>query len=141
MAVKTESCLYFQTNSLSRILSGLADEVFRDVGLSPSHAFLLMKVNDEPGIQPSQLSEALRLSPSTITRLIEKMEYRGYLERASEGRATHVHPTEKCRGKDADLRAAWKALKERYTEMLGERYTEVLTEMAVKAIDQLEPEK
>ncbi|NGP75212.1 winged helix-turn-helix transcriptional regulator [Balneolaceae bacterium YR4-1] len=140
MALKTENCLYFQTNSLSRILSGMADDVFRDVGLSPSHAFLLMTVNDEPGIQPSQLSELLRLSPSTITRLIEKMEYQGYLERASEGRATHVHPTDKCRDKDADLREAWEALKDRYTQKLGERYTEVLTEMAVKAKDQLESE-
>lgn len=138
MAVKTESCLYFQTNSLSRILSGMADEIFRDVGLSPSHAFLLMKVNDEPGIQPSKLSEALRLSPSTITRLIEKMEYRGYLERVSEGRATHVYPTDSCRDKDGDLREAWQALKGRYTQKLGERYTEVLTEMSIKAIDQLE---
>lgn len=138
MSVQTENCLYFQTNSLSRILSGMADEVFRDIGLSPSHAFLLMKVNDEPGIQPSKLSEALRLSPSTITRLIEKMEYQGYLERVSEGRATHVHPTEKCQHKDADLRKAWGVLKKRYTQKLGERYTEVLTEMTIKAVEQLE---
>jgi len=116
----------------------MADEVFNDVGLSPSHAFLLMKVNDEPEIQPSQLSEILRLSPSTITRLIEKMEYQGYLERVSEGRATHVRPTEKCRDKDSDLREAWETLKNRYTQILGDRYTEVLTEMSIKAIDQLE---
>ncbi|HKL18609.1 MAG TPA: MarR family winged helix-turn-helix transcriptional regulator [Halalkalibaculum sp.] len=138
MAFETDSCLYFQSNSLSRILSGMADEVFNDVGLSPSHAFLLMKVNDEPEIQPSQLSEILRLSPSTITRLIEKMEYQGYLERVSEGRATHVRPTEKCRDKDSDLREAWETLKNRYTQILGDRYTEVLTEMSIKAIDQLE---
>ena len=138
MAFEMDSCLYFQSNSLSRILSGMADEVFNDVGLSPSHAFLLMKVNDEPEIQPSQLSEILRLSPSTITRLIEKMEYQGYLERVSEGRATHVRPTEKCRDKDSDLREAWETLKNRYTQILGDRYTEVLTEMSIKAIDQLE---
>jgi DNA-binding MarR family transcriptional regulator len=116
----------------------MADEAFRSVGLSPSHAFLLMKINDEPGIQPSQLSEVLGLTPSTITRLIEKMEYQGYLQRESEGRATHVTPTNKCISKESELRMAWQKLQKRYTEILGDRYTEVLTEMATKAIDQLE---
>lgn len=138
MPFDVESCLYFQTNNLSRILSRMADEAFRSVGLSPSHAFLLMKINDEPGIQPSQLSEVLGLTPSTITRLIEKMEYQGYLQRESEGRATHVTPTNKCISKESELRMAWQKLQKRYTEILGDRYTEVLTEMATKAIDQLE---
>ena len=138
MAFDVENCLYFQTNSLSRVLSRMADEAFRPVGLSPSHAFLLMKVNDQPGIQPSQLSEILGLTPSTITRLIEKMEYQGYLERVSEGRATRVEPTDKCRSKESEIREAWSSLQKNYTNILGDRYTEVLTEMSVKAIDQLE---
>lgn len=138
MPFDVENCLYFQTNNLSRILSRMADKAFRPVGLSPSHAFLLMKVNDEPGIQPSQLSEILGLTPSTITRLIEKMEYQGYLKRVSEGRATRVEPTEQCLAKDSDIRKAWANLQNNYTNILGDRYTEVLTEMSVKAIDQLE---
>jgi DNA-binding MarR family transcriptional regulator len=138
MPFDVESCLYFQSNNLARNLSKMADDAFRSVGLSPSHAFLLMKVNDEPGIQPSQLSDILGLTPSTITRLIEKMEYQGYLERESEGRATHVKPTNKCIAKDSDLRIAWQKLQKRYTKILGDRYTEVLTEMTTKAIDQLE---
>lgn len=138
MSFDVESCLFFQINNLSRILSRMADEAFRSVGLSPSHAFLLMKVNDEPGIQPSQLSDILGLTPSTITRLIEKMEYQGYLERISEGRATRVEPTDKCRAKDSEIRKAWTSLQKNYTNILGDRYSEVLTEMSIKAIDQLE---
>jgi len=43
-----------------------------------------MIVYERPGIQPMQLSRKLQLTPSTITRLVEKMEYRGFLERQSE---------------------------------------------------------
>lgn len=139
MDTELQRCLYFQTNNLSRALSRLADEAFKSVGLSTSHAFLLMKVDDEPGIQPSQLSEVLQLTPSTITRLIEKMEYQGYLERISEGRATRVEPTEKCSTKVPEIRKAWSGLQKEYRDKLGDRYTEVLTEMALKAIDELEP--
>lgn len=137
MDTELENSLYFQTNSLSRILSRMADEAFKSVGLSTSHAFLLMKVHDEPGIQPSQLSKVLQLTPSTITRLIEKMEYQGYLERISEGRATRVEPTAKCKAKVTEIRKVWARLQEQYREKLGDRYTEVLTEMAHKAILEL----
>lgn len=137
MDTELQNCLYFQTNSLSRVLSGMADKAFKSVGLSTSHAFLLMKVYDEPGIQPSQLSEVLQLTPSTITRLIEKMEYQGYVERISEGRATRVEPTTKCKVKVSEIRKAWTGLQEHYREKLGDRYTEVLTEMAYKAIQEL----
>lgn len=137
MDQELQNCLYFQTNNLSRVLSRMADEAFRTVGLSTSHAFLLMKVSDEPGIQPSQLSEVLQLTPSTITRLIEKMEYQGYLERISEGRATRVEPTAECRTKVTEIKKAWERLQETYRDKLGDRYTEVLTEMALKAIGEL----
>lgn len=139
-AMKQEfsECLYFSANNLSRLLSSMADEAFRSVGLAPSYAFLLMAVNDKPGIQPSELSTQLGLTPSTITRLIEKMEYRGYLERESEGRATYVNPTHKAREEEASIREAWQELRNRYSQLLGERYTEVLTEMSVKAIERLE---
>jgi len=138
MALKLDTCLYIQSNHLARILSRMADDAFREVGLSPSHAFLLMKVQDEPGVQPSRLSEILHLSPSTITRLIEKMENKGYLERVSRGRATSVEPTSQLKAKEKAIRQAWNSLQEQYRGVLGDRYTEVLTEMSVKAIDQLE---
>lgn len=130
--------MYYSINNLSKVLSEMADEAFKTTGLAPSYGFLLMAANDNPGIQPSDLSRILRLKPSTITRLIEKMEYQGYLERKSEGRATHVFPTEKCRKMDNDLREAWQHLKDDYTSVLGERYTEVLTEMSAKAVEQLD---
>jgi len=129
--------LYFSINNLSRMLFGMADREFKDIGLAPSYAFLLMTVVKNPGIQPSELSDILGLKPSTITRLIDKMETRNYLERNSEGRATHVHPTEKCLAKDKEIRNAWQKLKEKYSGTLGERYTNVLTEMSLKAIEQL----
>ncbi|HSZ25661.1 MAG TPA: helix-turn-helix domain-containing protein, partial [Cytophagaceae bacterium] len=89
------SCLYYSANALSRIMSKMADEEFAITGLSSSYAFLLMVVNKKPGVQPKMISEELQLTPSTITRLIEKMEQRKFLERKSIGRITEVYPTQK----------------------------------------------
>lgn len=138
MDTEFSNCLYFSTNNLVKKLSNVADDAFREVGLAPSHAFLLMAVNKKSGIQPSELSKILQLTPSTITRLVEKMERKGYLERISEGRATQIHPTEKCVQADDKIRTAWNTLKANYKAVLGERYTEVLTEMTVKAVENME---
>lgn len=132
-----DNCLYFTTNILARKMTGMAEEVFAPLGLAPSYAYLLMEVNEHPGIQPSELGRRLQLSPSTITRLVDKMEHRGYLERRSDGRATKVIPTEACRQLDEEIRNAWHRLREEYRNRLGERYSEVLTEMTVKAVQEL----
>ena len=77
-ATKYCTCLYHSANAFARVISKMADEAFAPTGLSTSYAFLLMTVNETPGIQPKIISCHMQLTPSTVTRLIEKMEYRGF---------------------------------------------------------------
>jgi DNA-binding MarR family transcriptional regulator len=120
-------CLYFAANALSRTLTKMAEEEFAITGLAPSHAFLLMAVDEKPGIQPKELSMHLQLTPSTVTRLIEKLEYKGIVERKSSGRCTEVYPTHKCHELEEKVKLAWKNLHNRYVELLGEEKVRELT--------------
>lgn len=88
-------CMYFSANALARKTEKLALESWKPVGLSPSHAYLLMIVIEEPGVQPGLLSSHLQLTPSTVTRLIEKLEQKKLLVRVYEGKVTNVYPTPK----------------------------------------------
>ncbi|MEM9022355.1 MAG: MarR family transcriptional regulator, partial [Bacteroidota bacterium] len=106
--------------------------------ISPSHAFVLLSVYREPGIQPKAIGEELQLTPSTITRLLEKLETKGLVERQSVGRNTQVFPTEKCCGIHHEVEQAWIGLHARYSEMLGKESTQNLTEMLNAANRQLE---
>ena len=90
-------CMYFSTNALARKLEKLASQSWKKVNLSPSHAYLLMLVLDEPGIQPMTLSEELHLEPSTITRLVEKLEEKKLVVRTTEGKLTNIYPTPKAK--------------------------------------------
>lgn len=132
------NCLYYSSNALSRILTKMADEAFQSVGLAPSYAFLLMTVNERPGIQPGEISREMQLTPSTVTRLVEKMENQGYLKRTSEGRATKVEPLQKSLDLHDRILEAWETLNDSYSEVLGDRYSEVLTEMTFTAAEKLE---
>lgn len=132
------TCLYHSANAFARVMTKMADEAFSQTGLSPSYAFLLMTVNDAPGIQPKAISRQMQLTPSTVTRLIEKMEYRGLLERKSVGRATEVFPTEKSLALKPELKKAWQSLYKQYNTILGKDEARKLTDdiySAYAAID------
>jgi len=89
--------MYFASNALARKTEKLAVAVWKKVDLSPSHAYLLMIVLSEPGVQPGALSEELQLTPSTITRLLEKLEEKKLVVRNTEGKTTTVYPTAKSK--------------------------------------------
>lgn len=90
-------CLYFSSNAFARKIEKLAQQSWKPVGLSPSHGYLLMAVVEEPGMQPGLLADHLQLQPSTITRLIEKLEEKKLVVRTTEGKLTNVYPTPKAK--------------------------------------------
>ncbi|MEM6965507.1 MAG: MarR family transcriptional regulator [Bacteroidota bacterium] len=119
-------CLYNAAATLARNMTKLADEAFSDLGMTASYAFLLMTVNEKPGVQPSEICQHLQLTPSTVTRLIEKMEYKGLLKRKKVGRSTEVYPTKKSIQLQPKIKAAWKSLSSSYTKILGKEDSKVL---------------
>lgn len=120
-------CLYFSSNAMARVMTKLADEAFAPVGLSSSYAFLLMTVQKKPGINPKEIAQEMQLTASTVTRLIEKMEYRGLLERRVVGRTTEVFATEKCDAMLPEIKACWRSLKVRYEKLIGKELSDQLT--------------
>ncbi|QIX62700.1 MarR family transcriptional regulator [Hymenobacter lutimineralis] len=132
------NCLFFSANALGRLLTGLADQAFSTTGLAPSLAFVVMNVNRQPGIQPSQLSDIMKLTPSTVSRLVEKLEYQGYLRREATGRTTQVQPTDKGQAIQPQLQAAWRNLYTRYSDLIGVEAAKLLTQQSNAAIQALE---
>ena len=132
------SCLYYAANALSRLMTKIAEEEFAMTGLAPSYAFLLMSVNKNPSIQPTEISNHMQLTPSTVTRLIDKMEMKGFVERQSEGRTTHIYPTSKSLALDEKIKEAWQNLYIRYTTLLGESKAKELTRNVYEASTILE---
>lgn len=140
MADITEKNLFFLTGALSRKLTNQADEVFATVGLSSSHALLLWVIDNNPDIQPSQLAEQMQLKPSTITRLVQKLERRGLVVKQSEGRSTAIRCTGEGEELAADIVQKWERLIQQKTEQLGDRYVEVLSEMIANALESMDKE-
>ena len=131
------NCLYFTANSLARVITRMAEEEFRLTGLSPSHAFLMMLVNDNPGIGQKELCEQLHLAPSTVTRFIDTLTYKGFLTRQTDGKATKVFATKDGAKLRKPIEDAWQNLHQRYARVLGLNEGDRLTAMIDDASSRL----
>ena len=121
------NCLYFSSNALARIVTRMAEEEFFVVDLAPSYAFVIMTVNKNPGIHSGELAEIMMLTPSTVTRLVDKLESRGLVKKHSEGRITMIYPTPASVEMNDAIKAAWYKLYLRFTDVLGEENARQLT--------------
>ncbi|MFE1245253.1 MarR family winged helix-turn-helix transcriptional regulator [Fictibacillus sp. NPDC058756] len=133
-----DNCLYFTVNKLSRAITRMAEDSFKKTGLSPTHAFLLMLVNNKPGISQSELAEELHMMPSTITRFIDKLVMKGLIERKAEGKRSFIFPTETGENTQVEIKEAWKDLYRNYSAVLGEDAGKKLTVLIREAGNTLE---
>ena len=135
---KYAQCLYFTSAALARKVEKLAMESWKPVNLAPSHAYLLMAVMEDPGTQPSVLSAQLHLTPSTITRLIEKLEEKKLVVRTYEGKLTNVYPTPKAKELQPKMKDCLTGFYDRYSSLLGEEESGQLVYDMAKIADKLD---
>ena len=135
---KYARCLYFTSAALARKIEKMAVESWKKVGLSPSHAYLLIAALEEPGIQPTALAEHLQLQPSTVTRLIEKLEEKKLVIRTTEGRITNVYPTPKAKELQPKMMACMKDFANKYAAALGKEESARLVQTMAQVADKLE---
>jgi DNA-binding MarR family transcriptional regulator len=137
-ARKYSGCMYFVSNSLARKMEKLAVNAWKPLDLSPSHAYLLMLVIENPGIQPTLLSEELDLQPSTITRLLEKLEEKKLLLRITEGKQTSVYATPKAKNLYTKMKHCAEVFTQNYFEILGKEQSTKLVQNMNRVADKLE---
>ena len=134
---KLDGCLFFSTTKLAREFSKLADDAFSKTGLSPSHAMLLYLINLKGKIQQKEVGELLHLTPSTITRLIDKLERKGYVEKQSEGKNVCLLATPEGLLQQNGIITAWNLLHNGYQNILTETETLHFLEISGKLLEKL----
>jgi DNA-binding MarR family transcriptional regulator len=92
---------------------------------------------EEPGVQPSALADHLQLQPSTITRLIEKLEDRKLVVRTTEGKMTNVYPTPKGKELLPKLKECLNEFYSSYAGILGKEESARLVQSMGKVADKL----
>jgi len=130
---KYSVCLCHASNVLARSMTKLMDEELAVLNLTSSYAYLLMEVAAQDKINPKKISESLELTPSTVTRLIEKMENRNLLQRKQVGRSTEVSLTKEGKSIMKQIKICIERFEKRYAALIGEELIDKLTKDVYEA--------
>lgn len=136
MSKSTETfdcCLYFTAGQFFREIAALAEESFMELGLSPSYAFVLMVIYEEEAIPISQVAQRVGLKPSTLTRLADKLERKGYITRRQEGRTVLLTKAALLDQEISKINNGWNKLFHAYNKVLGKENAEMLNQLLVES--------
>lgn len=112
----------YRMSDNSRLLRRIFDDRVRDLGLTAAQARLLLFLNRFPGEKQGFYAERLEVEPITLTRLVDRMEDAGWLERRpdpNDRRANLLYLTEKSHEVVKGLRSTVEHLFEEVLDGLG----------------------
>jgi DNA-binding MarR family transcriptional regulator len=114
-------CLATQARTLGRVITAIYDEHLKDVGVTASQLTILAALETAPGTQPAALCETLRLDKSTLSRTVDRLESRGWVERkgASDARSHVLHLTTAGKGVLRKAAKQWRKAQTEVKTLLG----------------------
>ena len=113
-------------------------------GLYPGQDLLLLAVWDTPGLRQGALAELLGVEPPTVTRMAQRLERGGMIERRpdpADGRGQLVFPTPRSRLLENAVRRAWSSLDELLVGALGDTDALRLQKLAALAATALRTDR
>ncbi|MFE9257664.1 MarR family winged helix-turn-helix transcriptional regulator [Streptomyces sp. NPDC006879] len=105
---------------LHRITAG---KLLRDLDLYPGQEFLMAHLWDSGAVRQSELIKSVGLDPSTVTKMLQRLEQAGHVRRRqdpSDRRASLVEATESSCALLHQVRDAWTQLERRSLAGLDE---------------------
>ncbi|MYW66577.1 MarR family transcriptional regulator [Streptomyces sp. SID8379] len=101
---------------VARLHRVAAGRRLRGLGLYPGQEFVMMHLWDRGPVRQSDLIKAVELDPSTVTKMLQRLEHAGHVRRSPDPRdrrAVLVEATDQSCGLLDDVAGVWSALEER----------------------------
>ena len=126
-------CLAVRLRSLNRALTAVYDDALRPHGLRVGQLNLLVAVARLGTARPGDLCRLLRMDKSTLSRDVEVMRRKGWLEVGDgSGRSRPLRITPAGEALLAQVVPAWRRAQERARTLIGDEGAEAVLAMARK---------
>ena len=115
-------CIAVRLRMLNRAVTNLYDDALRPLGLKVSQMNILVAAGKAGTARPAEIAKRLHLDVSTLSRNVERMRARGWLEVISDddGRAAPFQLTAEGRRLLNRALPEWKKAQKEAKSMLGE---------------------
>ncbi|MFD2569837.1 MarR family winged helix-turn-helix transcriptional regulator [Spirosoma soli] len=127
-------CIAGRLRMLSRVVTGLYNDAFSGEGLTFAQAGLLMRIFAQPGIRQAELSKALQIEKSAMSRDVQLLQKNGWL---TDNIRQGLFLTEEGKAIAKRSHKIWKALNQQVRDELGPEAVDGLTVLSTKLLNQL----
>lgn len=124
-----DACAATRLRTLTRFVSGIYDELLRPLDLKVSQLNILVLLASHDENRPAQICEQLCLDASTLSRNVDRMRARGWLELNPDKEDARAHSVRLTEAGKELLRKAlplWKRAQEKVETALGKSTLEAL---------------
>jgi len=125
-------CIAVRLRMLNRVVTNIYDDALRPLGVKVSQMNILVAAGRMGTARPAEVCERLHLDVSTLSRNVERMKARGWLEVIpdADGRAQPFQLTEQGRKLLQKAAPAWKKAQRQAKGLLGEGLVDLLGQAA-----------
>jgi DNA-binding MarR family transcriptional regulator len=123
-------CLATRMRRLNRVVSGIYDRAFREIGVTGSQMSILVFLMRSGGAKPVEVCGALQMDKSTLCRNIQRMQRQGWVRTAAvdDARSHRLEVTEVGRGLIERALPLWRGAQAEARAVLGDAVAEQLFE-------------
>ena len=119
--IKFKSCLFFTISRLFRVVNKFAEESFADIDICPTHGYLMILLDEKrEGLSVNEISENLTIAASTVTRFVDKLIEKGYVEREKQGKKSFTRITDVGIEKMPDVYIAWRKIYDKFEAAIAD---------------------
>ncbi|MFC2099554.1 MarR family winged helix-turn-helix transcriptional regulator [Candidatus Bipolaricaulota bacterium] len=113
------------------------------LGLHKGQGFALIHLLHHDGIPQRELSEAMHVSPASVTNMLQRMERDGWIDRQRDGadqRVVRVFLTSKAKDLRAEARTVFRAVEDELNSIYTDAERETLKRLLMKLHDRFAPD-
>jgi DNA-binding MarR family transcriptional regulator len=116
-----KECIATRVRLLNRIVTKAYDDGLRPLGLRTAQQTILVAISLMKTPTPTQIERRLSLEKSTVSRNVERMQRRGWVEFVSgeDGRSHHLKLTPKGEKLLRESTTAWARAQKKMTVLVG----------------------
>ena len=131
----TGECIAVRLRMLNRVITNIYDNALRPLDLKVSQMNILVAAAKMATVRPLEICEYLHLDVSTLSRNVERMKVRGWLEVVpdEDGRSQPFRLTSQGRKLLEKAIPAWSEAQQQVKKVFGDGFVEQLNQ-AVKRV-------